>query len=421
MESKGLSKQSPWSEKRGYDQLHSLCSYLGSYPPSLANYFIKYFTDPGDLVLDPFSGRGTTILESRLNKRRSVGSDLNPIAVILSKAKSFKINKKKVFERIDDLENNFDRALYFPVADSVEERIKLIFHKSTITELCYLKSKLKPNENDIDSFISGAILGILHGGERKDGSSAYLSISMPNTFSMSPDYVRRYIQKNKLNRDYRNTFVVLRNKIERTLSKHNSPGLGSDIFRCDAKKISTDKKIKRYLKKVKLVLTSPPYLGIVNYEKQNWIRSWFAKDNYNKTKVNLDAHLDDNLNLNEWLRFSKTVVEQIKRTLTKDGVAVFVIGDVKKSQDSIILLARDFVSMISQNRLFKNIWVYSDHINKESKTTRIWGETKGTATAVDRIVIMSDSNPFVNNKRIKSGHIITHKEIVKCTKDFMGK
>ena len=112
MESKESIKQSPWSEKRGYDQLHSLCSYLGSFPPSLANYFIKYFTDPGDLVLDPFSGRGTTILESRLNKRKSIGSDLNPIAVILSKAKSFKINKKRVLERIDDLENNFDTIFY---------------------------------------------------------------------------------------------------------------------------------------------------------------------------------------------------------------------------------------------------------------------------------------------------------------------
>ena len=334
---------------------------------------------------------------------------------------SFKINKKRLFERIDDLENNFDRALYFPVADSVEERIKLIFHKSTITELCYLKSKLKPNKNDIDSFICGAILGVLHGGERKDGSSAYLSISMPNTFSMSPDYVRRYIQKNKLNRDYRDTFMVLRNKIERTLIKHKSPSLGSDVFSCDAKKISTDKKTKKYLNKVNLVLTSPPYLGIVNYEKQNWIRSWFTKNNTNKSKANIEANLDDNLNLNEWLQFSKTVVEQIKKTMKKDGVAVFVIGDVKKSQDSIILLARDFVSMVSQNNLFKNIWVYSDYINQESKTTRIWGETKGKATAIDRIVIMSDTNPFINNKRINGSRKITHKEIVKSTKDFMGK
>ena len=67
----------PWANKSDSDPLHSLCSYLGAFPPSLANYFINYFTDEKDLVYDPFSGRGTTILESRLLNRESFGSDLN--------------------------------------------------------------------------------------------------------------------------------------------------------------------------------------------------------------------------------------------------------------------------------------------------------------------------------------------------------
>ena len=45
----------PWAKKNDSDPLHSLCSYLGAFPPSLANYFIKYFTDKNDLVFDPFS------------------------------------------------------------------------------------------------------------------------------------------------------------------------------------------------------------------------------------------------------------------------------------------------------------------------------------------------------------------------------
>ena len=39
----------PWADKSDSDPLHSLCSYLGAFPPSLANYFIKYFTDENDL------------------------------------------------------------------------------------------------------------------------------------------------------------------------------------------------------------------------------------------------------------------------------------------------------------------------------------------------------------------------------------
>ena len=52
----------PWANEksRNFDSWHSMCSYLGAFPPSLANYFIRYFTEEGELVFDPFAGRGTT-------------------------------------------------------------------------------------------------------------------------------------------------------------------------------------------------------------------------------------------------------------------------------------------------------------------------------------------------------------------------
>ena len=88
----------------------------------------------------------------------------------------------------------------------------LIFHPRTLAQLCYLRLVLIDSENAIDEFIVGAILGIMHGGERKDGTSGYLSISMPNTFSMSPEYVRRFVQTKQLNREFRDVFQLLREK-----------------------------------------------------------------------------------------------------------------------------------------------------------------------------------------------------------------
>ena len=120
----------PWADKSDSDPLHSLCSYLGAFPPSLANYFIKYFTDENDLVFDPFSGRGTTILESRILNRKSFGSDLNPIALALSKAKSHSLKKKDIIVRIDELESNYDYALYLPEAQAESDEIHLIFHQA---------------------------------------------------------------------------------------------------------------------------------------------------------------------------------------------------------------------------------------------------------------------------------------------------
>ena len=183
--------------------------------------------------------------------------------------------------------------------------------------------------------------------------------------------------------------------------------------------MSSNNSVSRLKNQIDLVLTSPPYLGIVNYEKQNWIRAWFAESLNNSSGS--EVVLDDNLNLNQWLDFSKKVVIETKAMLKKDGVSVFVIGDVKKSEDTIIPLARDFANMVSQNKCFKNIWVYSDYFDKVNKTTKIWGDTKGRATAIDRIVIMSDINPFKNNQRLAGAQKISYKEIVSSTKSFMGK
>jgi len=405
----------PWSDKSESDTMHSLCSYLGAFPSSLAKYFIKYFTDENDLVFDPFSGRGTTILESRILNRNSIGSDLNPIALVLSKAKSKHLKKDAIIRRINEIKSGYDYALFLPEAQAQSDEIHLIFHQATLAELCYLKGVLLDSTNKIDQFLVGAILGIMHGGERKDGTSGYLSISMPNTFSMSPEYVRRFVQTKELNRVYRNVFDILIEKVERVFKKHVSPKRESIVVECDAKEISKSKDLSKYINKVDFLLTSPPYLGIVNYAKQNWIRAWFL----NSDPIEISEKLDDNLNINQWVQFSKQTLTEFKKMLKPNGVAVFVIGDVAKSTNSVIPLARDFALMVKENKLFKNVWIFSDYIQGVDKTTRIWGETKGKATTTDRIVILSDINPFIKNNRLNGKSILTYDLIKESTNHFM--
>lgn len=407
---------SPWAKKRDSDPFHSLCSYLGAFPPSLANYFIRYFTDEKNLVYDPFSGRGTTVLESRILKRNVIASDLNPIALALSKAKSHNLKVETILERIDELEEDYDYPLFLPEAKAQSDEIHLIFHPRTLAQLCYLRLVLVDSANPIDEFLIGAVLGVMHGGERKDGSSGYLSISMPNTFSMSPEYVRRFVQTKQLNREFRDVFQILREKTVRNFVKHNFPKIEGKVFECDAKTVSNHSELSKYKKKVDLILTSPPYLGIVNYARQNWIRSWFL----GADPEEVSSRLDDDLNLFEWVKFSKDTLLEFKKFLKPKGVAIFVIGDVTKSKTSMIPLAREFASMVKENKIFKNVWVFSDYIQGFDKTTRIWGDTKGKATTVDRIVILSDFNPFEKNERLNGESILTYESIMESTRNFLG-
>ena len=80
--------------------LHSLCSYMAMFPPSVPHYFINKYSKESDAVLDPFSGRGTTVLEASFMNREAIGSDKNPLAFLLTKAKSNVPQKGRIKSRI---------------------------------------------------------------------------------------------------------------------------------------------------------------------------------------------------------------------------------------------------------------------------------------------------------------------------------
>lgn len=381
----------PWSQnsqKRGHPW-HSLCSYLGSFPPSMAHSLINLFTEEGNTVLDPFCGRGTTHVECRLLNRLPLSSDLNPLAVALTKAKNMSVSPDSVISRIDELERNFDLALYLPEALAQQDEIQLIYHSYVLAKLCYLRRNLLNSDNPTDIFLVGVVLGIMHGSERKDGSSGYASISMPNTFSMSPNYVRRFVQEKRLQRVDRNVFQLLRDKVDRLLKDHGSFKTEGEVELADVKSINTIDAFQKHAGKVKLILTSPPYLDVVNYAKQNWIRMWFLQEDFEE----VSRALDDNLVLGNWIDFMESIVLELKKFLQSDGVMVLVVGDVARSSTNVISPARELIRRFEHDKLFNYIGCISDHLNIEGKTTRLWKETKGKATAIDRVLILSDTIP----------------------------
>ncbi|MQY64584.1 MAG: hypothetical protein GH143_09860 [Calditrichaeota bacterium] len=170
---------------------HPMCSYMAMFPPRIPHYFIERFTRPGDRVLDPFSGRGTTSTQACVEGRVGIASDLNPLAYCLSRAKVDPPAKRTVLARLRELEQDCREC-----AAAIPDRgdpITVVFQLHTLRQLTCLKTVL--TDSRVDIFIRATILGILHGKYRRSGTdSIYLSIDMPNTFSMSPDYIRKYVQ-----------------------------------------------------------------------------------------------------------------------------------------------------------------------------------------------------------------------------------
>lgn len=67
---------------------HNIHRYSGKFIPQIAHSAIELLTSPGDVVLDPYLGSGTTALEAMLLGRKCIGVDLNPLAILISQVKT---------------------------------------------------------------------------------------------------------------------------------------------------------------------------------------------------------------------------------------------------------------------------------------------------------------------------------------------
>jgi hypothetical protein len=105
----------------------------------------------------------------------------------------------------------------------------------------------------------------MHGPSRKNGDTIYFSVSMPNSISMAPNYVKNYVKKNNLKIPNVNVFKKIQNRINIKFDKILEKKFMGNIYNYNATKKN------EYIKNnsVNLVITSPPYLSIVDYTKSN--------------------------------------------------------------------------------------------------------------------------------------------------------
>jgi DNA modification methylase len=67
---------------------HDVHAFAAKFPPQLPRVFIRGLTNPGDVVLDPMMGSGTTVVEALLEERQGIGLDIDPLALRLGSAKT---------------------------------------------------------------------------------------------------------------------------------------------------------------------------------------------------------------------------------------------------------------------------------------------------------------------------------------------
>lgn len=237
------------------------------FPETFVRKNLQAWSKPGDLVLDPFCGRGTTVFESLLNRRRAIGCDTNPVAYCISRAKATPPSLSDVLARLSTLEA---RAGKFGATQTKDEFFALCFHETTLQQVEFLRARLKWRSNDIDCFIAALALGCLHGESHR--TEWCFSNRMPRTISTKPAYSVRWWRKHRCLPPQRDVFTILRS-LARYRYESPVPSLKGRVVQGDARKAST--LLRPYRERVKLVVTSPPYLDITDYHEDQWLRLWF--------------------------------------------------------------------------------------------------------------------------------------------------
>ena len=398
---------------------HPMCSYLASFPAALAHAFVARYSRPGDVVLDPFSGRGTTALQSCVERRIGVGNDLNPFAHLLTAAKvepptpaaartrltalqlgwaasaadwealadRVAAPKPDLWARVPQAGSGLtpDDAALEGTGETVPSEVILAFHAKTLAQLLYVRTSLLLDDRT-DRFLAAAISGILHGK-----SASYLSTVMPNTFSMAPRYVRDYAARTNFTSPDRDVFGGLSKKLDR-LFRDPAPATPGLALLGDARDVGT--RVRAELRargmpdRARLVVASPPYLRVVKYGYYNWLRAWFL--GFDPRAI--DAALDDAHHRRPYLAFLREALSGLRPALTDDAVVVLVIGDVVTDRGRVIEggigLAEQVWESAAAPEGYRLAGLALDDVHAHRKMTKLWGDEAGRATPLDRILIL---------------------------------
>jgi hypothetical protein len=287
------------------------------FPESFVLDHLLAYSLPGDLVMDPFAGRGTTLFESLLHGRQAIGTDVNRVAVCISGAKVDPPLMEQVIGRIDDLEMAFRKSRGKPAFPS--QFFEACYHRDTFHQIWFLRGALSWRRSKVDRFVCALMLAALHGESHR--SEICLSNRMPRTISTKPEYSIRWWSKHNYVPPRRDTFEVLRRA---AIQRFTVPPaqLRGQVRLADAR---TAAQLFPWAKRqVRLVITSPPYIDMTDYAEDQWLRLWFLGGQpWPKARLNSD---DRHYGQETYWRFLSEVWTGIAPLLSRGTTLVVRIG-----------------------------------------------------------------------------------------------
>ncbi len=301
-------------------RFHALCPYFAMFPESFAEHWIERLTRRGELVLDPFCGRGTAPFQALLMGRRAVACDINPAAYCITRAKTNAPGAAALRRRITRLQRDYDPAGVAEESESLPEFYAYAYHPETLRQLVFLRRLLRWEHRDVDCMLAALILGVLHGESQT--SPSYLSNQMPRTISTKPDYSVRFWRRHGYRAPERDVFAMLRRNVEYRYASSPPPG-GATVVRGDMRELPRQPVLGH--RSVRAAITSPPYLNVTNFEEDQWLRLWFLGGPTAPTRGRI-SNDDRHYGLDSYWRLIADTWRMLGQVMAVDSNVVMRVG-----------------------------------------------------------------------------------------------
>ena len=354
-------KKEPYVKQNWGNWFHSISAYVGRIKPAFAHWLIKITTNKNDIVLDPFCGVGTVLLESDLLDRKSIGIDLSNYAYRICLAKKDRIGLDKEINYLNKIKLKYNKDI-----SAVPDFVKEFYHPKTLKEIIELRDLFLKDKKD---FLLGCLLGIVHGHRNQH-------------LSMRTGYIIPYIPKPKPEIVYKNSLEKLKDKVRRMYKdqikkKSKIKVYNQNILESNLKNESID-----------IIISSPPYYNTIDYVHANRLRLWFSGVDFDEQKKLSKTLIQDRYNYeNEMTK----VGQKLYKCLKKNSLLIFVLGDVHFSKNNTVNTA-SVIEKIYLELGFKKKALINDEI-PANRTTIV--KFKGQVALdkkkqkFDRILVMS--------------------------------
>lgn len=306
---------------------HNYHPYPAKFAPQIPLNIILALSEENDVVLDPFCGSGTTLVECLINNRNAIGIDSNPIASLASKVKTKLLSPQEINECRQITSEILSASSIFSKDETSSKHNNKTKHE--MPHFFNIDHWFEPCVQNELSFI----LNIIKQKTAKHIQDFLLLTASSIITSVSnQDSDTRYAKKTK-NIKPGDTLKKFISKSEAMCKRMNELRARVVYQKTNVQVYNNDSRNLKFIKSntVDLVVTSPPYMNTYDYYLYHRNRmNWLGMDSKSVQKLEIGSrnkHCDENMDASHYFDMINECLQEMTRVLKKGKFLAIVIGD----------------------------------------------------------------------------------------------